>query len=114
MPVNRVQSISDSTGNPAHSIAFTYGLNSGNSGLESLSSVTVQNGYGSSAYNYYYDAFQRRRLKAYPTAGGTDEYFYDLGHQQFMTTRTNELASPPPTCSRQGDDLPATTPLREN
>ncbi|MHB1843689.1 MAG: RHS repeat-associated core domain-containing protein [Deltaproteobacteria bacterium] len=133
----------DSSGSPAHSLAMTYGLGSGNSGLESLSSVTVQNGGGSSAYNYYYDAFQRRRLKAYPTAGVTDEYFYDLGHQlledrgsysssssspypeddyvwlggrpvayvrgQFTTTRTNELASPPPTCSRQGDNLPCGT-----
>ena len=93
-------------------------------------------------FNYYYDAFQRRRLKAYPTNGVTDEYFYDLGHQLLEDrgsysssssapypeddyvwlggrpvayvrgqissswTRTNELSSPAPTCSRMGDNLP--------
>ena len=139
----------DSAGSPAHSIAFTYGLDSGNSGLESLSTVTVQDGSSSPVFNYYYDAFQRRRLKAYPTNGVTDEYFYDLGHQlledrgsdssssslpapeddyvwlggrpvvyvrgqlqssagtlESGLTRTNELSSPAPTCSRMGDNLP--------
>ena len=32
------------------------------------------------AYNYFYDALNRRRYKSYPT-GTADEYFYDLGHQ---------------------------------
>lgn len=32
-------------------------------------------------FDYYYDAFNRRRFKAYPVSGVDDEYFYDLGHQ---------------------------------
>ena len=48
----------------------TPGLDSGNSGLESLSTVTVQDVSSSPLFNYDYDAFQRRRLKAYPTNGG--------------------------------------------
>lgn len=52
-------------------------------GLESVfkTAVISNGGAGGRTYNYYYDAFGRRRLKAYPLAGVTDEYFYDLGHQ---------------------------------
>ena len=46
-------------------------------------------------YNYFYDAFNRRRVKVYPL-GNTDEYFYDRGHQ-LLVDRGDDSASVPPT-----------------
>jgi len=52
----------------------------GNGGLDSVyKSVTLN---GTATYQYYYDAFNRRRMKAMPF-DSKEEYFYDMGHQMF-------------------------------
>jgi RHS repeat-associated protein len=70
---------------------FSYGASGGTNGAVGASasdtvfkSVLV-NGV---AYNYYFDAFNRRRLKVHPT-GTSDEYFHDV-FNQLLSDRGNE------------------------
>ncbi len=90
----------DSTGTPAHELSWAYGLawglDGGSSSIENIKTVTIQDGQTSVNYNYYYDAFNRRRYKAYPTAGVSDEYFYDLGHQMLEQRGTDSLTGATP------------------
>lgn len=44
-------------------------------------------------YNYAYDAFNRRVTKMYPH-GGTDDFFYDLGHQMLAEEGFGDGAEP--------------------
>ena len=44
-------------------------------------------------YNYYYDAFNRRRLKAYP-AGPLDEAFHDLANEMLVDQGNDSVTSP--------------------
>jgi RHS repeat-associated protein len=49
------------------------------------------NSYVDGTYNYFYDAFGRRRAKTTPWSS-TDEYFYDLGHQMLSDRGANVVA----------------------
>jgi hypothetical protein len=67
------------------------------SAVETLYQASIGPAGGTAAqYGYYYDAYQRRRLKAYPLAGVTDEYYYDLGHQLLVDRGSNSLTSSAP------------------
>jgi len=80
----------DSSGNPAHALSFAYGETDGSSGgaLDTVFKGVSVNG---AAYNYFYDALNRRRMKVYPL-GNTDEFFYDMGHQ-LLVDQGNDSAS---------------------
>ncbi len=69
----------DSSGTPGYALSFTYAEAQAASGgaQDSVFKAVSVNG---PLYNYFYDAFRRRRVKVYPL-GNTDEYFHDLGHQ---------------------------------
>lgn len=66
----------DSSGMPSFSLAFAAGPSNSGATDTVFRSVSV-NG---ATYNYFYDAFGRRRYKAYPILPTSDEYFHDLGH----------------------------------
>lgn len=66
----------DSSGAPSFSLAFTSGPSDSGATDTVFRSVSV-NG---ATYNYFYDAFGRRRYKAYPIGPTSDEYFHDAGH----------------------------------
>ncbi len=87
----------DSSGQPAHQLTFSYVLNGYDSAVNAISEVTIANG-GAAAinYNYYYDGYNRRRLKNYPVAGVSDEYFYDLGHQMLEDRGSNSTGGSQP------------------
>jgi len=57
-------------------MAFTYGPDS----LVSTDTVFKAASVNGASYNYYFDAFGRRRLKMYPL-GTSDEYFHDVNNQ---------------------------------
>lgn len=63
------------SGTSVQTITFAYGPSTDVATDSVFKSVTV-NG---ATYDYYYDAFGRRRLKANPL-GAKTEYFYDLDH----------------------------------
>lgn len=44
-------------------------------------------------YNYYYDAFNRRRMKVYPS-GATDEFFYDQNSDLLVDQGNDSVTSP--------------------
>ncbi|NMO14731.1 RHS repeat-associated core domain-containing protein [Pyxidicoccus fallax] len=80
----RVVQVAESGGRQGgRALDFSYGASSGTAGgVQSSASDTVfkaamVNGV---AYNYFFDAFNRRRLKVYPT-GVSDEYFHDVSNQ---------------------------------
>ena len=50
-------------------------------------------GVNGMAYDYFYDAQNRRRLKVYPL-GPTDEFFYDMGHQMLVDQGNDSSATP--------------------
>ena len=80
----------DSTGGPVYQQVMAYeGL-----GLatESIFHSISLNG---ATYNYYIDAFGRRRAKVYPTNSATDEYFDDTGHQLLSDQGNNTMMSSP-------------------
>src|SRR5438105_2072405 len=66
----------DSSGSPASTVSYVSGPAAGGASDTVFKSAVVKG----AAYNYFYDALGRRRLKSYP-GGTSDEYFYDLGHQ---------------------------------
>jgi len=84
----------DSSAAPAYSLLFAYGETDGSSGgaLDTVFKGVSVNG---AAYNYFYDALNRRRMKVYPL-GNTDEYFYDKGHQ-LLVDQGNDSANAAPT-----------------
>ncbi|MFP2926780.1 RHS repeat-associated core domain-containing protein [Pyxidicoccus sp. 3LG] len=88
----RVSQMAESGGRlGGRTLDFSYGASGGTGGaVGSSASDTVfksvlVNGV---AYNYFFDAFNRRRLKVYPT-GASDEYFHDVSNQ-LLSDRGNE------------------------
>jgi RHS repeat-associated protein len=65
-------------------------------GLDSVyKSLTVTGDPFGAAYQYYYDAFNRRRFKLYPVSGGaaaSEEFFYDLGHQMLTSVSSAAIS----------------------
>ncbi|MHB8420258.1 MAG: RHS repeat-associated core domain-containing protein [Myxococcales bacterium] len=93
----------DSSLDAGQTISFIYGLSwgldGGSSGLENIKTVSIATGANAPVpYNYYYDAFQRRRFKQFPVAGVDNEYFYDTGHQMLedRVAYTSTLDAPYP------------------
>ncbi|QSQ11543.1 RHS repeat-associated core domain-containing protein [Myxococcus landrumus] len=76
-------------GVPMHKMEFTLGP-SANGGNETVFRSVKVNG---STYEYFYDAFNRRRLKRYPSTA-EDEFFYDLSHH-LLVDRGNPSSTPP-------------------
>ncbi|QSQ11546.1 RHS repeat-associated core domain-containing protein [Myxococcus landrumensis] len=76
-------------GVPTHKMEFTLGP-SANGGNETVFRSVKVNG---STYEYFYDAFNRRRLKRYPSTA-EDEFFYDTSHL-LLVDRGNPSAIPP-------------------
>src|SRR5438105_15113545 len=66
----------DSSGSPASTVSYVSGPAAGGASDTVFKSAVVKG----AAYNYFYDARGRRRLKTYP-GRTSDEYFYDLRHQ---------------------------------
>jgi len=61
-----------------------------NGALDSVFKAVSVNG---AAYNYYYDAFNRRRLKVYP-AGPMDEAFQDLANELLVDQGNDSVTTP--------------------
>ena len=71
----------DTSGYPP-TLNLGYQTDSTGSALDIVRSATyTAEGQSYGSFDYYWDAFQRRRMKVYPVNGMTDEYFYDRGHQ---------------------------------
>jgi RHS repeat-associated protein len=86
----------DSTGNPAHRLIFSYGPGAA---FDPETPVFKAVGVNGSYYNYFYDAYGRRRLKQYPQSTPQDEYFYSNGSNQLLEDRgfyTTGTVSPYP------------------
>ncbi|WP_338873656.1 RHS repeat-associated core domain-containing protein [Myxococcus stipitatus] len=72
-----------------HKLEFNMGP-SANGGNETVFRSVKVNG---STYEYFYDAFNRRRLKRYPSTA-EDEFFYDTS-SHLLVDRGNPSATPP-------------------
>lgn len=79
----------DTWGNHPLSMSFVSGPGASGA-LESVYKSVTVNG---STYSYYYDAFKRRRLKAYPT-GVSDEYFHAIQNQMLVDQGNDSITSP--------------------
>lgn len=82
----------DTSGLPGATIEFTAAGQgaSSNGGLESVYRAASVNG---AVYGYYYDAFNRRRLKQYPVSTVRDEFFYDTGHNMLVDVGNDSVTS---------------------
>ena len=82
----------DSSGDAGTILAFSSGDMgaASNSALDTVFKAVSVNG---AVYNYYYDAFNRRRLKMYP-AGPMDEAFYDLANELLVDQGNDSVTSP--------------------
>jgi uncharacterized protein RhaS with RHS repeats len=80
------------SGAPAYAMTFGAGEtdSSSNGALDTvLKSVSV-NG---AVYNYFYDAFNRRRLKVYPT-GNKDEFFHSMVDELMVDRGLSSVTTP--------------------
>jgi RHS repeat-associated protein len=82
----------DSSGDAGTVLALSSAIQGTGShgGLETVYKSIAVNG---AVYGYYYDALNRRRLKAYP-AGPVDEYFHDLSNQILLDQGNDSVTSP--------------------
>lgn len=63
-------------------------------GLESVfKSVSVSGAAGSASYHYFYDAFNRRRIKSYPF-DAKDEFFHGLSNELLSSVGSNRIGTP--------------------
>ena len=76
-----------SSGSPVSRVDYAPGPDPGGAN-DTVFKYVLVNG---SAYNYFYDALNRRRSKSYPT-NVSDEYFYDLGHQLLVDQGNSSLS----------------------
>jgi RHS repeat-associated protein len=79
-------------GSAPYSMTFGAGEtdSSSNGALDTvLKSATVDG----AVYNYFYDAFNRRRLKVYPT-GATDEFFHSMSDELLIDRGLSSVISP--------------------
>ncbi len=82
----------DSSQTPAYSINLSYG-ETDTASHGALDTVFKGVGVNGMAYDYFYDAQNRRRLKVYPL-GATDEFFYGMGHQMLVDQGNDSSAAP--------------------
>jgi len=79
----------DSSGSPAYTLAFQSGP-SDSGATDSVFKSVLVNG---AAYNYFYDAFGRRRFKSYPPDGANDEYFHGMRSELISDRGVDSLAT---------------------
>ncbi|MFN0064076.1 MAG: RHS repeat-associated core domain-containing protein [Myxococcaceae bacterium] len=83
----------DSRGGPASLIAFNP-EDSGDSPQVATEHVFRSVGVEGAVYDYYQDAFGRRRFKAFPTAGVSEEYFHGRGEVLLLDQGNDSLTAP--------------------
>jgi RHS repeat-associated protein len=83
-------SANDSSGTPALGYQFAPGPGSGGGGLDMVFHSVSVNG---AAYNYFYDARNRRRYKSYP-AGVSDEFFYSPRNFMLVDQGNSSVTTP--------------------
>jgi hypothetical protein len=76
------------SGQAVHALGFDHGATTHVTTDSVFRSVSV-NG---ATYNYFYDAFGKRRSKVYPT-GAVDEFFHDTGHELLVDQGSDSLFS---------------------